>query len=245
MPLFERHHQGCELVFMFDNSGNHHKKTPGGLWAWDRTLKDGGKVDLQRDGWWVDAGGVRRVQSMQLPPLPQNPDKNIAKGLISILGERNNWNYTISVEAARARLAAYPDFVEQQEWLAETVQNAGHTIDYYPKFHCELNFIEMVWAYCKAQLRRKCTYNFPAMRAALPDTLHEVPLSFHRRALRHCFRFMSGYRKGLHGPILDYVMRKYKGHRTIPLFVGRELQVLEEEYIAQRLVKIESRVRNL
>lgn len=27
---------------------------------------------------------------------------------------------------------------------------------------------------------------------------------------------MSGYRVGLQGPILDYVMKKYRGYRSIP-----------------------------
>jgi len=27
---------------------------------------------------------------------------------------------------------------------------------------------------------------------------------------------MEGYRAGLHGPVLDYALKKYKSHRTIP-----------------------------
>ena len=40
-------------------------------------------------------------------------------------------------------------------------------------------------------------------------------------------RYMSGYRKGLEGPFLDYVMKKYKGHRTIPdnIVILEELKV--------------------
>jgi hypothetical protein len=74
---------------------------------------------------------------------------------------------------------------------------------YYPKFHCELNYIEMVWAYSKKKLRRTCTYNYHDLCRELPEALHDVPVEFHRRALRHCFRFMSGYRHGLKGPLLD------------------------------------------
>ena len=44
-----------------------------------------------------------------------------------------------------------------------------------------------------------------------------------RRASRHCFRFMSGYRHGLTGNLLDYTQRKYKGHRAIPNFVITDL----------------------
>ena len=40
-----------------------------------------------------------------------------------------------------------PDFLAQREWLREVVEEAGCQIMYYPKYHCELNYIEMVWAY--------------------------------------------------------------------------------------------------
>ena len=63
--------------------------------------------------------------------------------------------------------------------------------------------------------------------AKLLDVLHDVPVSFHRRALRHCFRFMSGYRQGLTGPLLDYDMKKHRSHRQIPRFVEVELRTME------------------
>ena len=235
MPLFARFHPGCELLSMFDNSGNHHKKSPDGLFAWDRNISDGGKMTKQQDGWWIDDNGVRRVQSMVFPD-------GTVKGLRTILTERGNWGYTRRIDAARATLAAYPDFTEQGEWLHETVTNAGHSIDYYPKFHCELNYIEMVWAFCKQQLRRRCTYSFPDMRTALPNTLHEVPFAFHRRALRHCTRFMTGYRQGLHGLLLDYVMKKCQGHRIIPAFVGQELELLAAKYKEERDMKLNAKI---
>jgi hypothetical protein len=160
------------------------------------------------------------------------------KGLKTILTERGKWPRDRSLDSARVALSICDDFEQQREWLEETVTDAGHLIDYYPKFHCELNYIEMVWAYSKAQLRRRCTYNFKDMRTALPENLYSVPISFHRRALRHCLRFMSGYRQGLQGPLLDYVLKKYKGHREIPAFVGRELENLEIDFNRQRDAKI-------
>ena len=33
----------------------------------------------------------------------------------------------------------------------------------------------------------------------------------------YCLRFMSGYREGLVGPELDYAVKKYRGHRCIPV----------------------------
>jgi hypothetical protein len=76
----------------------------------------------------------------------------------------------------------------------------------------------MVWACVKARLRRMCVFSIHA-RESLNVELLTVPIAFFRRASRHCFRFMSGYRHGLTGNLLDYTQRKYKGHRAIPNFV--------------------------
>ncbi len=86
---------------------------------------------------------------------------------------------------------------------------------FFPKFHCELNFIEIVWGYLKASLRKHCTFNFKDLKLRLPATLRLIPTTFFKRAHRHCLRFMSGYRRGLEGPLLDYIVKKYKNHRAI------------------------------
>ena len=45
---------------------------------------------------------------------------------------------------------------------------------------------------------------------SFPKYLDEVPISFVKKAARHCYRFMSGYRNTeFTGPLLDYIMRKY------------------------------------
>jgi hypothetical protein len=54
---------------------------------------------------------------------------------------------------------------------------------------------------------------------------------------------MAGYRQGLHGPLLDYTIKKYKGHRTIPLLVGKELEDLESSFKAAQQVKLEDKLR--
>ena len=57
-------------------------------------------------------------------------------------------------------LSKEPDFMEQKSWLSETVEKyPGSYIFFYPKFQCELNFIEMIWGRTKGHHRRKCTYD--------------------------------------------------------------------------------------
>ena len=108
-----------------------------------------------------------------------------------------------------------------------------------PKFHCELNFIEMIWAHIKADLRRDCSFTFADLQVKLPLLIDNIPLPFVKRAERHCFRFMTGYRQGLVGPVLDYAMKKFRGHRMIP---SESIQVVKDEY--QRKLE-ESRSRNV
>jgi hypothetical protein len=44
-----------------------------------------------------------------------------------------------------------PDFTNQKSHLQEFIESHGHLVDFYPKYHCELNFIEQYWGAAKAQ----------------------------------------------------------------------------------------------
>jgi hypothetical protein len=119
--------------------------------------------------------------------------------------------------------------------LEETVESLGHRLLFFPKFHCELNFIEMLWGYVKAKLRRMCTFSFSDLKKRLPELLDRIPLPFVKRASRHCLRYMDGYRQGLIGPELDYAIRKYRGHRMIPT---ENLELIKEEFKKQEEQKL-------
>ena len=117
----------------------------------------------------------------------------------------------------------------------EVVLGAGFEIIFYPKYHCELNFIEMLWGWIKSYHRRTCTYVYKDLKDALPTTLLEtMPLAFVRRASRYCFRFMSGYREGLQGPLLDFSMKKYSSHRSIPAGVIDILQADFNQHLKKK-----------
>ena len=51
-------------------------------------------------------------------------------------------------------LANHKDFFEQKSALEEILLARGHKCLFLPKFHCELNPIEMYWAYCKNLYRQ-------------------------------------------------------------------------------------------
>ena len=53
----------------------------------------------------------------------------------------------------RRILFLQPDFVSQKPQLQELVKSRGHLCDFYPKYHCELNFIEQYWGAAKLRFR--------------------------------------------------------------------------------------------
>ena len=100
---------------------------------------------------------------------------------------------------------------------------------FYPKFHCELNYIEMVWGWLKSYHRRSCLYNYLILKRELPNTIDNLlPITFVRKAFRHCLRFMSAYRLNLEGPLLEFSVKKYKSHRKNP--ANLNLEELKEEF---------------
>jgi hypothetical protein len=65
-----------------------------------------------------------------------------------------------------------------------------------------------------------------------------MPLSFVRKASRFCLRFMSGYREKLEGPLLDYAMKVYRGHRVVPIGVTEQLKSNYTKYLATKKEKL-------
>lgn len=235
-------------MFDFDNSMSHHKRHPNGLDASLLNKRDGGKnVPKMRDTEYERDGQVYQ-QLMQTAG-------GIQKGLQTVLQERGKWRpgmlrlcnpclnkvpmdvrrtngYYVEACCAVYVCSQEPDFLAQREWLREVVEDRGHKIIFFPKYHCELNYIEKVWGWLKSYLRRHCTYKFKDLQTLLPKVIKEqLPLPFIRRAERHCFRMMSGYRQGFEGPLLDFTMRQYTSHRRIPNFV---YDLMKEKFAKKR-----------
>jgi hypothetical protein len=82
----------------------------------------------------------------------------------------------------RRVLFSQPDFTAQKSQLQELIELRGHVCDFYPKYHCELNFIEQYWGAAKFRYRaspRPTTA--AAMEELVKDSLDEVPLLQIRR----------------------------------------------------------------
>ena len=228
-PIFKAYHPNCDLLYCFDNSSNHHAKCPDGLCAESLNLTDGGKNTP-----------IMRNTTFNGTEFKMQTDLGVSKGVRSILMERGKWRADLNLKCkechldpnfaccGRRMLSLEDDFKAQQGWLAETATTLGVSIIFLPKFHCELNFIEMIWGYVKANLRRACEFSFRDLREKLTAMLMKgIPQDFFKKAYIHCLRCMDAYRQGYTGPLLDYAMKKNKGHRLIPV---DQKQMIHEEY---------------
>jgi len=77
----------------------------------------------------------------------------------------------------RRLLFTQPDFANQKSHLEEYITSRGHICDYYPKYHCELNFIEQYWGAVKLIYRTSPkTTDMKEMEENVKNSLDDVPL---------------------------------------------------------------------
>ena len=55
------------------------------------------------------------------------------------------------------------DFLAQRLLVREIIENRGHKVIFYLKFHCELNFIEMFWGAAKRYTRNNGDYSLKGL----------------------------------------------------------------------------------
>jgi hypothetical protein len=235
IQIFKKLHENCQALFAFDNSQNHNAFPDDALIANRLNLSDGEKnVKFMKDGFY---GNPRRPQEMQhFMDVKDGERKLVQKGLRQILLERELWSDGLKRKCAGtcpgdgccavSLLEAQEDFSSQRSWLEETVLQAGHEFILFPKFHCELSFIELFWGEAKRIARANCDYSFASLEANLDSFLDEIPVERIRKYARHCYRYMDAYRKGLTPALAAYATKMYRGHRMIlnPELAQREFE---------------------
>ena len=149
------------------------------------------------------------------------------KGIKQVLIERGKWpseglileckNCKEKIEdssrvacCARRVMSLEHDFLVQKNAIEESIENAGHKCVFFPKFHCELNFIERYWGAAKRHSRENCNYSWEGLQRTVPESLESVSLITIRRFSRKCWHYMDLYRKGLSGKLVEYAVKKYK-----------------------------------
>lgn len=177
------------------------------------------------------------------------------KGMQVILEERELWHpglrrqcrgkceVTATACCCRRILYLQPDFASQKSHLEELIESRGHVCDFYPKYHCELNFIEQYWGAAKLHYRTsKRTKSMAEMEQNMTQSLDSVPLLQIRRYVSYRLihyihtnnttinsfanrsaRFIDAYTKGLSGAQAAWATRRYHGHRVLPNSIFKEL----------------------
>lgn len=233
--IFELLFPGCQALFAFDNATSHCAYAPDALVASKMRLNSGGKQPKLRDGFDHRKG---RPQSMNFPGDYEVENlRGLPKGIKQVLLERGLWSdvkedgsrfvYRCPIKdqkstcspkggcCAVSTLALEPDFQSQKGSLQEEIEALGHRVIFYPKFHCELNFIERVWCAAKHFARVNCTYNFNDLRKTVPKAMASVPPESIQRYSDKCERLIDAYASGLKYGTKEFTERAYKGHRQV------------------------------
>lgn len=156
IKIFEEAHPGCQALFIFDNSSSHASLGSDALHAFEMNKGNGGKQRFQKDTIIPISDSVPAVH-MRGKPQSMKTSDGLQKGLQQVLKERGfenlgkMWAKCKPVcpfenqNCCMARLLSHQeDFANQVSMLEQVITEAGHLCIFLPKFHCELNPIEMV-----------------------------------------------------------------------------------------------------
>ncbi|KAF8576974.1 hypothetical protein K439DRAFT_1649191 [Ramaria rubella] len=227
-------------LFVFDNAPSHQKRAPDALSA--RKMPKGPKAD-----WTHHKDGPRMRYASFADGTPQclyfpveHPMLGWFKGMEVTTKERGQWpDNGLNVQCpgfkcepdsrdccCRRLLFTAPDFVAQKSYLEEYITSRGHICDFYPKFHCELNFIEQYWGaakyhYCSTSKTNDIKTMEENMLACLDKVSHLQIIRYGNGSAR----FLSAYSQGLTGAEAAWANRKYHSHRTLPPSMVEEVKL--------------------
>ncbi|KAK3816190.1 MAG: hypothetical protein J3Q66DRAFT_283474, partial [Benniella sp.] len=107
-----------------------------------------------------------------------------------------------------------PDFMQQGTMIEEAIKDEpGFQVIYYPKFHPELNFIEMYWGRAKRETRANCKFSMKGFETTVINALNSVSIDTIRAFAGRSFRYMQQYREGLTTAQVGLEMKKHTSHR--------------------------------
>ncbi|KAE9392941.1 hypothetical protein BT96DRAFT_967294 [Gymnopus androsaceus JB14] len=235
ISIFEEAHPNCQALFVFDQSSAHASLGPNALKAFEMNKNDGGKQRKQKDT--IIPQSNPTVELRGKPQKMTLPDGK-PKGMKRVLEERG-----FDVQNMKAKcspvcpfenetccmarlLSKQDDFVNQPSMLETLITEAGHNCIFLPKFHCELNPIEMYWGWVKYRYRQVPKVKFQDAKDTALEYLNACPVDVIRRFINRSWRFMSAYRIGLKGKAAEWAVRKQKGHRAVSASAMMQLEAV-------------------
>lgn len=226
VQVFRKAHPNCIGIWLFDNAASHGAFSSDALLASSIALRPGGKQPRMRDGFY---GNPRLAQKMCFPSDHESYP-NAPKGAKVILEERNLWRSDLVLDCksrrgatcnsngtccARSILANQEDFKSQKGLIEEYLAEEGQLTLFYPKFHCECNWIERFWGACKRYTREHCDFTVPGLRHNVSAALSNVPQQTVHRFFEKSLRIMTAYHDGVQFETEEYQNRVYRSHRRI------------------------------
>ncbi|KAF9502722.1 hypothetical protein BS47DRAFT_1310760, partial [Hydnum rufescens UP504] len=112
-------------------------------------------------------------------------------------------------------LSRQDDFVNQISMLEAAIINRGHLCLFLPKFHYELNPIEMYWGYAKYRYHKVFKATFAEAKQTTIQSLDACPVETIQRFINWSWHFMSAYHLGLTGKAAEWAVRKQKSHCSV------------------------------
>jgi hypothetical protein len=124
--------------------------------------------------------------------------------------------------------------MSQRPQLQEFIESHGHICNFYPKYHCKLNFIEQYWGAAKLRYHvAGHARTLEVMEKKVLKSLDDIPLEQIRRYV-HSFLFfsqlkplcrfadrsvcfISAYHQGLSSAQAIWANQKHHGHHILPL----------------------------
>lgn len=199
---------GWRVVWIFDHSSCHAAMPDDALDVGKMNVNPGGKQRVMCDGWW---GGK---------PQKMNYSLGVPKGLRVVLDERGVNTRGLNADRMREILKEHPDFKNQKSALEVFLEENGHLVYLLPKYHCELNPIERVWAQAKRYARAYCKYSIVGLRKTINPALDSVELESIQKHFRKVKHYMFAYLEGLPGGsdlenLVKVYKKEVKSHRRI------------------------------
>ena len=191
------------LIWLFDQSSCHKKFNDDALVASKILVKDGGPRRV-RDTVWA-----REPQSMV------NED-GTAKGLRTILRERGINTERMLAPDMRTVLSNHEDFINEKTCVEHYMDSRGYCAMFIPKFHCELNTIERVWAQAKRYSKAYSNFTLPKLRQIIHPALDSVSTDLIRKYCRKARDYKKAYMDGhTAGKEMETAIKSYKSHRRV------------------------------
>lgn len=160
-------------------------------------VNPGGAQPKMRDTYWDS-----RLQKMVYRD-------GTPKGMKAVLQERGVNVTKMKGDEMRQILQNMADFKYEKTKVEHVLLDSGYKAYFIPKFHCELNPIEMVWGQAKKYTRANCNYSFTGLEANLDAAFDSVTLDSIHKYFRKMRDYLAAYREGGKG------LKKYKSHRKV------------------------------